>query len=183
MSRALLVVWLIMVVVVGGALTALHVLALPDQTPAWAPPTGQWAALHALSGKCGCSRRVADHLEQRRANVDLHERVALIDPTPGQAQRLRAAGFEVDEVTASQLETKYGLTAAPTFVLRRPNGAVAYSGGYAPRGNLPARDLELVSQAQQSPAPIAPYPLFGCAVSRQLQAAVDPLNLKFGAAP
>lgn len=183
MSKALLALWVLITVIIGGALTALHTVPLPAVTPAWQAPTGQWVALHVLSARCPCSRRVAVQLAARGAQRGVHEHVALIDATSAVSEPLRAAGFEVDALAGVDLEARYGVLAAPTLVLRRPDGSVAYAGGYAPRNTLPARDLEIFAQARASGADVPAYPTFGCAVSRQLQAAIDPLNLKYGDTP
>jgi hypothetical protein len=180
LSRFGLLLWALATVVVGGALMVLHDGVLPVQPLAAAAPTPRWTALHVLAAKCPCSMRVLNHLVERGPLPTLDERVALVDGTPALADRLTARGFQVDVVTAEQLETRYGGIAAPVLQLRRPDGTVAYQGGYAARANLPADDVRLIAAAQAG-QPAAPYPAFGCAVSRKLQDQMDPFRLKYAA--
>jgi hypothetical protein len=179
-ARVALVLWLTGTTALGGAVTALHVLTLPDQHPRQSvDATTAVTALHALAWKCPCSKRVVEALLARRPVAGVRERVALIDGPEETAAALRAQGFEVDPIDAATLEARYGLTGAPVLVVRR-SGVVAYLGGYAPRRNLPPVDAGLISSVSAGQSP-SPYPLFGCAVGKALQQQLDPLNLKYGA--
>jgi len=180
-SQVSLVAWAVGVVLLGAALTAVHALPLQVTPPnVGAKATGQWNTVHALATKCGCSKRLYQHLVSRRAMPGVPERVLLVDATPEWTAALEQAGFEVIALDAPTLRTEYGVEAAPLFGVRTPDGEVAYWGAYAAQRSAPPRDLELFERARAGARPDA-LPLFGCAVSRELQQRSDPLNLKYGA--
>jgi hypothetical protein len=193
-GRAALWVWGPATVVLVAALMVSHVLALPT------PPARSvelalarlgeaqgtragWRAFHVLYADCPCSRRVADSLVARGARQDISERVLFVraDGADGgdgaQAQRLRGAGFVVDPLTAEQLGERFGIAAAPAFFVVSPDGRVPYLGGYSDFKQGPAEDVRILGLVLGGARPEA-LPLFGCAVSRQLKASVDPLGLK-----
>jgi hypothetical protein len=180
--RGAFILWITGIILVGGALTAVHELPLEVSTPAReAPATPTWSMVHVLSTKCGCSKRILQHLVGRHvsADADVRERVVLIDATDEWRTQLEGAGFEVEAQDAAQLAQRIGVDAAPTLVVRRPDGSLAYSGAYAPKRGAPPRDLELLARARAGET-LDGFPLFGCAVSRELQERSDPLRLKYG---
>jgi hypothetical protein len=180
-SRASLLTWCLAVAALGGALTAAHELPLRvSPPPLGAPATQRWSVTHALATKCGCSKRVWAHLVKRGARSDVRERVLLVDATGEWQSALETAGFDVVPLEAGALRSEFGIEAAPLLVIRRPTGALAYSGAYAEKRSAPPRDEELISRAMQGEQ-LDALPLFGCAVSRELQERADPLNLKYGA--
>jgi hypothetical protein len=180
-SRVTLLVWAVGVVVLGSLLTAVHALPLRVSRPnVVAKGTGQWTTVHALATKCGCSKRLFQHLVARRAMPGVAERVLLVDATREWTVALEQAGFEVIALDAPTLRAEYGVEAAPLFGVRTPTGEVAYWGAYAAQRSAPPQDVELFERARAGARPDA-LPLFGCAVSRELQQRSDPLKLKYGA--
>lgn len=176
--RVLLSMWAAVTVMIGGWLTALHALPLESQR-AWSTPgSGRWSAVHVLDLKCPCSRAVLDRVRARGARHDITEVVALIHGKPEVQQSLEAAGFAVENVAPEQLEPELGVTAAPVLVVRAPDGTPRYVGAYAARRTRPPEDMGLIDAALAG-HPAAPFPLFGCAVSRALQQRLDPLHLKY----
>ncbi|MFT3713851.1 MAG: hypothetical protein QM817_39835 [Archangium sp.] len=164
-------------------MTALHELPLEVSRPApEAAATPRWSMVHALSTKCGCSKRVLQHLVQRRAMTDVREEVALIDATPEWQTQLEDAGFSVVSLEAEQLRERFGVDAAPVLIIRSPDGALSYSGAYSQKRGAPPLDVELLNRARAGETPEA-MPLFGCAVSRELQSRTDPFDLKYRAKP
>ncbi len=178
-ARWVVGLWLGLIVVIGGSVTALHFFTLPRQVPTvWSDP-GRWTAVHGLASKCPCSNRVIDHLLLRGPYPGVTERVALVDAKPEQFTALLERGFQVDRVTATELEQRYGLTGAPVLVIRRPDASLAYVGGHAATQAARPNDRPILASVVAGQT-VAPYPLFGCAVGRSLQRDVDPLNLKYG---
>lgn len=106
------------------------------------------------------------------------ERVALVEATAEWQEPLEEAGFTVEPVEGDALREQYGVDAAPVLVLRSPEGRLMYSGAYAEKRSAPPRDVELLARARAGEAPET-LPLFGCAVSRELQSRTDPLDLKY----
>jgi hypothetical protein len=160
----------------GGLLTLLHEGPLPAPEARAGEATGQWVMTHGLALRCPCSRRIVDYLVKRGATPTADERVLLVDATDEAQQRLLAAGFTVTSVSSEAL-TGMGFVAVPGLVIRRPDGSVAYAGAHAPKRSGPIDDLAIL-QAANGTAPIKPFAVLGCALSRALSDQTDPLALK-----
>jgi hypothetical protein len=136
---------------------------------------GGWASIHALFTECRCSQRIFEHLRTSDRPRDLHEIVLLVgDDHDAIATQLTRRGFEVVSTAAEQLDARYGIEGAPTFVLVDPARNVRYSGGYTTRQQGPdIRDLAIVNEIRQGDE-VADLPVFGCAISQRLKAVFDP---------
>jgi hypothetical protein len=184
-----LAVWLPAILVPGALLMASHLLTLPT------PPShdvqdaihssrlvgerGHWLALHVLYGKCACSQRVLDHLVSRGARHDVAERVLLVDGGPTLEDRLVGAGYAVERLSALDLRDRYHIESVPLLVVASPADEVRYIGGYTSRKQGPdVRDVAIIDDAIRGSSDPS-LPLFGCAVSKNLQKTLDPLGLKY----
>lgn len=204
LQRALLLPWALALLIGGSYLQAPHVLTLPVPAPGDAHLAGlahrpvvsaasprregaapRWQAVHILYSTCGCSQVVLRHLLARGAAAQggVVERIVAVDlaglTDGGAALRARAAerGFLVDAVTAEQLRSTYHVEAAPLLLVMDGSGAIRYVGGYSERKRGPVlRDGEIL-RALAAGRPVAPLPVFGCAVSASLQATLDPLRI------
>jgi hypothetical protein len=143
------------------------------------PETGRWTALHVLYTSCRCSQRILDHLWTRRALPGIDERVALVGPPGSHPALAAAAGYRVELLTPAELAARYGVVAAPLLLVADASGRIRYSGGYTDRKQGPEiRDGQIIAALLRDDTP-AELPLFGCAVSRELQRVLDPLRLKY----
>jgi len=194
---ALLLVWAVAVLVVGAALMAPHVVALPVPTPddsrlAFAmrslpgATAGRWSALHVLYEGCGCSARVLAHLMARRARADLNEQVLFVRDAPQAdpgaemtAVRARGAGFGFESVTPGELEQRYQIEAVPLLVVADAAGHIRYSGGYTDKSGAVEVDDVPIIDGVRSGLSVEARPVFGCAVSSRMQEAIDPLRIKY----
>jgi hypothetical protein len=189
LGKALLVLWLPAIVVPGALLMAAHVLTLP--APAAGDvgralgssrsesERGRLLAVHVLYGACPCSRRVVDHLVARGARRDVAERVLLVDGAPAIGAQLAGAGFLVEWLSADELHRRYHIESVPLLVVAGRDDTVLYMGGYTSAKQGPdIRDVAIIDEALAGGA-AASLPLFGCAVSRELQRKIDPLGLKY----
>ncbi len=142
--------------------------------------SGAWQMLHVVADGCRCSARVIDHLLQRGRYAGLGaEAVVVIGHRPDWERKLRALGFSYAELSGDAVAEKTGVEAAPTLVIIDPQGTVRYAAGYYKTWQLiEAQDAAILQQVKQGQDPV-PLPLFGCAFSQRLQAAVDPLRLKY----
>jgi hypothetical protein len=184
-----LAVWFVAMLLVGATLLGRHLLALPRpgaedaafarsiatlRTPGDA---GRWMAVHVLYADCGCSRRIVEHLLVTDRPKDVSERVLLVGTDVDLESRLTARGFPVTHVAPADLSERFGVQAVPLFVVAGPDGGVRYAGGYTARKQGPEpRDLDILADARAG-RPVDPLPVFGCAVSRQLQSTLNPLGL------
>jgi hypothetical protein len=195
LGRAFLAVWLPASVLAVAVVMSSHVLALPtpavhDLEAALARAPGlsavgagaavgeRWGAYHVLYADCPCSQRVADSLETRGALADVAEHVLLVGHDTARLQRLEARGFLVEELSPETLHNRFSVDAAPLFFAVAPDGTVPYLGGYSERSQGEPRDAEILARVTRGAHP-DPLPLFGCAVSRDLQARVDPFGIKY----
>jgi hypothetical protein len=187
--RVLFAAWCALSVTLVSALGAAHFYALPAPSVgdvALARAVGAVRAgrpqvlLHFLYAKCKCSRRIFDHLLARGALAHAAEQVVLVDGDAALAARLRSAGFAVSELASRELAQRYGVSAAPLLVVAGTADTPAYVGGYTTRKQgLEVEDVRIARDVARG-VPTALLPLFGCAVSEQLQRLLDPLGLKYG---
>jgi hypothetical protein len=173
-----LVAWMSGVVVMGAALTALHEVPLPVPSVERAAPAAAFRIRHGLSAMCPCSQRVMKWLERRGAVAGVDEQVLILDGDEATAAPLRERGYQVSLVDDAGMAAA-GIHAAPSLVIFRPDGEVAYAGAYAPRPQMDPIDLVLLDRARKGEI-VASMPLLGCAMSRSLQERLDPLHLKYG---
>ncbi len=185
-----LTLWVGVCVVVGGALLVFHLQPLPvppvqdpqlqaalasTATPA---EQGRWRLLHVMYARCPCSNKIIDDLLSSTRPGDVAERVVIVDASDVLRDRLQAGGFIVEAVDAPTLQQRYHLEAAPMLVVADDQGRVRYVGGYTERKQGPvSHDVEIVEQLRRGDR-LEGLPLFGCATSRSLQQAVDPLSLR-----
>lgn len=179
--------WAAGMTVISAYLLSGHLLTLPaprvddpilERAARLRQTQGEWLALHLLYADCGCSRRVVRHLERRGPSALAAERVVLVEPRPGDVERLEKAGFTVEEETREGLHQDFGAAAAPLLVLADPEGQLRYVGGYTDRKRGPdIEDLTLLHTVRDGGRP-QPLPLFGCAVNTTLAQQVDPLGLR-----
>lgn len=190
LAQLALTLWATVCVVVGGALLVFHLQPLPvppleDQqlqaalaASSTASEQGRWRLLHVMYARCPCSNKIIEHLLSSTRPVDVAERVVIVDASDTLRDRLRAAGFIVDVIDAPTLQQRYHLEAAPVLVVADDVGRIRYVGGYTERKQGPvSHDVEIVEQLRRGDR-LEGLPLFGCATSRTLQQAVDPLSLR-----
>ena len=184
----LILLWIPCTLIPVSLLMAGHILTLPkphidarlhqNLESAVAARPGSWFVLHVLAEDCQCSQGVLAHLLARGSEPGLFEKVLFIGNAEPTRSRLTARGFAFESITPEALQSRYGLEGAPMMVVANPHGEVAYSGGYASTRWGPPEDLAIV-RALARGTEVKPLPLFGCAVSQELQKQLDPLGLKY----
>jgi hypothetical protein len=120
-----------------------------------------------------------DHLTTRPHPRGVDEALLLVGEGPEMAARARAHGYRVVALRPEELKSRFNLSAAPLMVVADAAGRVRYAGGYTTHKQGPApQDLEILGSLMRKRS-VAELPVFGCAVSKQLQALLDPLGLKY----
>ncbi len=184
-QRIFFSVWFLLIALPAMTWMASHHVPLP-------PPSGTqsaqpssleagWRMVHVLAAECGCSGAVAEHLARRGATAGVAEEVWWIGETSGPTTPLAGSGFTVVPTSADTLQHRLGLEGAPWLLIYDPEGHLRYSGGYAattPRRGAALEDRTLLARVQSGET-VTPFPAYGCATSRRLQTALDPLGLKY----
>lgn len=139
-----------------------------------------WQLLHVVAEKCNCSSDVMTYLLSRGPSKEVAgEGVVLVGHRPDLESQFKAAGFHYQEMAPASVFENTGLEAAPTLVVVDDAGNIRYTGGYYQRRErTEALDLAILARVRQGKA-VSRLPSFGCAFTKRLQAAVDPLGLKY----
>ena len=192
-SRLVLALWAAGSLAIVGSLASAHWYSLP--VPARAKPElvralaarttanerGRFTVTHVLYAECRCSQRILEHLTHRGARRDVSESSLLIDPQPALTSQLLAAGYRVEVLRPSELQSRFAIESAPLLIVADPAQRVRYLGGYTEhKQSLDIRDGAIIDGVLAGDE-ASELPLFGCAVSRSLQKLMDPLGLKFSA--
>jgi hypothetical protein len=193
--RVALWAWFPAVLIVTATLMASHLLALPQPvrndpelvaalSGLRAPHTeGRWLAVHVLYAQCRCSQRLIDHLVSRPHPTNVTETVLLVGADAQIEQRVRAAGYRLVVVEPAQLTSRYHLSAAPLLAVLDPTRQVRYLGGYTrEKQGADPQDTRIIADLMHENT-VSELPLLGCAVSKELQAMLDPFGLRALANP
>jgi hypothetical protein len=194
-GRIVLSFWVPLALVVVGTLAVGHWWTLPKPDThdllvraairdRWQRgPADRWLGVHVLYSACKCSERILHHLVERRAMPDMTEAVVLVGSNAAYEGMVRGSGYDLEVVTPAQLAERYHFESAPMFAVMDPSGALRYLGGYTERKQgFDIQDVSIVERLRNEKS-VAELPLFGCAVSRSLQALLDPLGIKYRAEP
>jgi hypothetical protein len=184
----LVLLWIPCTLVPVSLLMAGHLLTLPkprvdarlrqNVTSAASANPGSWFVLHVLAEDCECSQEVVTHLLARGSESWFSEKVLFIGSEEPARSRLVARGFGFESITPEGLQAKYGLEGAPLMVVANQRSEIVYSGGYSRTRWGPPEDLAIV-RALTRGTEVKALPLFGCAVSQELQKRLDPFGLKY----
>jgi hypothetical protein len=189
--RYALWLWLPLAFVVTTTLMVGHWVTLPRPEPGDAQLTAAlegvrdarkergWLAAHVLYAQCSCSKKLLDHLTSRAHPAGVDEVLLLVGDGPEMAARASAHGYRVVSIKPEELKSRFNLSAAPLLVVADPAGHVRYTGGYTTHKQGPAPQDVAILASVMSTRQVAELPVFGCAVSKQLQALLDPLALKY----
>ncbi len=189
-GRTVLCVWAPLAFVAIGTLGVGHWWSLPkpdskdplvsaairDQ---WQISPGRWVGVHVLYSMCKCSERIVHHLVERRPMPGMAEVVVLVGANEELERMIREGGYQLEVLAPSQLSEKYHIQSAPMLAVMDPSSVLRYLGGYTERKQgLMIADATIIDRLRTE-RPVVELPLFGCAVSRSLQAMLDPLGIKY----
>jgi len=182
-----LTVWFCGCAFLLGSLAVTHVVALPG------PEDGSLQALlnslrelrvqergelvvHVLADDCSCTESLFNTLEKNGPDPDADEVMLFVGDNADKARRAVNAGYRFVSISQDQL-ADMGLESAPVLAIFNESNEVGYLGGYYdhPAATNPLdRKLRL---ALAEGEPVAPLPIYGCAVSERLQQAFDPYGI------
>jgi hypothetical protein len=197
-SRVAVPIWALGMLTVSASLMASHWITLPhpelginlkgfssqslfgsdDNTTKNAETKSSPLAFHFLYGDCPCSRRILKHVLMRSPVAGISERIVFVGKDPEMEAEAIRCGYEVDVVTPIELQAKYGIESVPLLVVTESTGKILYSGGYTSRKqSLDIHDKEIIEGIARGES-MDDFPLYGCAVSKELKSIIDPLGLK-----
>lgn len=192
MSQAVFTVWVVTLFLIATLLAAKHLYVLPSPDAndlalalALQGLTGNrtersWSVVHVLYARCRCSKSVLQHLAQSQRPRAVIEHV-LLAGTPSDEVSVRklltARGFSVHLTEPENLRKRYHVESAPLLLVTDGAKAVRYAGGYSERKqSLDLQDVQII-RGLMTEQKATRLPIFGCAVSRELQRLMDPLSL------
>jgi len=187
-GRALLAVWLGLALLGIASLGVSHTAPMPKPTPEQRlthalldlrSKPGSTLLVHVIYARCSCTERLFRHLVERRALPGFDETILFVGDDAAKRAAARKAGFRFATVTAAELASRFGLEVAPVLFAFTRDGQLAYAGGYFDRpAAVVALDGRIISGVQHGAQP-EPLPVYGCAVSPELQRSVDPLGIVY----
>ena len=184
LARFVLPIWALSMVLAGAALMVDHWVGLivsPVDGHAVVAlaraPSGRFTVAHVMYAACPCSRRIVAHLVERGPIEGVTEVVFVVGRLRAEPALL-GAGFSVVTVDVEAL-ARLGIDAAPSFVVVDSNGEVRHAGGYTShKQGLDYQDVAAVDALRNGDV-VTALPVLGCAMTRELQRALDPLLLKY----
>lgn len=176
----------------AAALYAISTLALPHMAPmaqasradrtiaalrALRETPGRGLVVHVIAAHCSCTERLFRHLVERKRFDGVDEIVLFAgDDARKQADASRA-GLRYATVTDDMLVQRFALEAAPVMFELDADGRLRYAGGYFDHPSaLRPLDESLHARIGRG-EPVAPLPVYGCAVGAALREKVDPLGI------
>lgn len=188
---AVFAAWGVLAFAVATSLAAVHFYTLPKPelgdvalVKALASLRGEgdarrWLAVHVLYAECRCSQRILAHLASSRRPQAVREKLLLVGDAEQRAaaNALLAGRLSVIGATADTLRARYHIESAPLLLLLDADDVVRYAGGYSERKQgIALRDVQIIEELAAKRRP-AELPLFGCAVSKELQRVLDPMSV------
>lgn len=182
--------WALATLLISSVLMADHWIGLPLPEPGEATlqaalarlepsAAGRWQLVHVLYAECRCSDRALAYLSGSARPLGVVERVLWAGESGERLAHARARGFLVHEVSRAALEREFGLRSAPLLIVVDAAGTPRYAGGYTVRKQgLDYQDLEILAELRRGGS-AERLPAYGCAVSDELQSAVDPIGIKY----
>jgi hypothetical protein len=191
-SRTAFWVWAALSFVAASSLTAAHLYALPKPARTdlvlvhalnalRADGDGGLLAVHVLYARCRCSARILQHLAAEPRPAGVTEKLLLVGSNPELEPELlvlAARKVQVVETSAIELRDRYHVQAAPLFLVLGRDGRLLYSGGYTQRKQGAVFEDTAILRKLAADENVIELPLFGCALSRDLQRLLDPFALR-----
>lgn len=188
LSRFALLIWASLLTMTISYLMVGHWVALPNNQPVLDNDqivrinmelASQLHVQHILSQSCPCSHRIAKHLASRWPIPSVAEQIVVVESPNDTTSMVFPDAYSVKRISADQLMEEYAIESAPLLLVADSAGKVVYSGGYTARKQgFEIRDYEIISSLLRGES-VDALPIYGCAVSKRLRRAVDPLGLKY----
>jgi hypothetical protein len=189
LGKALLVVWAVVCLLGIATLAVSHTAALPGTDAgerlvraalALRSDASRPFLVHVISADCSCTNRLVKHILERGPFPEAGEVILFIGSDNAKRAAAERAGFRFAELAPQEFAKRFALEAAPVLLAFDTKGQLRYAGGYYERAAaLFPQDEKLQAKLAQGATP-EPLPVYGCAVSRKLRDAVDPLGIVYG---
>jgi hypothetical protein len=188
LAHAALAAWAIIALVGMASLALPHIVPMPQppreerlarSLAALRQESGGHFLVHVIAAGCSCTERLFAHLLERRRFAGTEEIIVFVGEDARKAAAARGAGFAYVTVSAAELASRYGLESAPVLLALDAGNRMRYAGGYFSHpSTLVPLDEGIHAALARGEGP-EPLPVYGCAVSRGLREAVDPLGIVY----
>ena len=185
-----IIVWLLSCTAVIGALSMGHVVALPTVEDSMvskfkadllryqtAENSTEFVA-HILADDCSCTLSLTRHLLKYGPRPDSEELILYVGNDKKFEDAALAAGFSFKAIEATDL-LGMGLESAPILAVFDTEKNLKYVGGYYDHPAAVRPLDQKIRDSLQLTQAIEPLPIFGCATSKRLQEAFDPLGIVY----
>ncbi|WP_127717988.1 hypothetical protein [Halobacteriovorax sp. HLS] len=183
------------VIGVSYAITMMHSWHYVDLSPSSTedfklasilPEVKDHGVVHFLTPKCSCSKSIFEHLNSRGplGKTVASEVVILIDDDKEEFLKpLKKNGFQVYNYSTAQMKDEFStsIKGVPLLVIYNKSKDVRYVGGYSDASITPLTQINIKNYllTLNEGRKIASKPVIGCSVSKEYQAILDPLGLKY----
>lgn len=135
--------------------------------------------VHVVYQNCSCTRNLLEHLADRRSSSKLQEVLLYVGQRDSRSKLAEKAGYQVHYIDRASLQSTYAIEAAPLLLVVDESGQIRYLGGYyRTPATVKPMDQEIIKAVLHSHDSAETLPLYGCAVSQNLQDQIDPLQLQ-----
>ena len=190
LGKIFLVLWIIIVSTVISFQMAGHLLTMPipknlekmsekiDELKGSKSITG----LHIVFDKCSCTNSLINSLLRNPSKSEVDEFVLWVGTKESlgvtRETNLSKLGYNIIYLTPETLKHRFGVEVAPILVLKEGED-LRYLGGYYDRpGSTQSYEKEIIEAVLTRKIPKS-LPVYGCAVSQDLQKIIDPLSILY----
>jgi hypothetical protein len=187
-GKLLLAAWAVVTLVAISSLAVSHTAAMPEPARggrlagaalALRQDASRPFLVHVISARCSCTERLFAHLMERGAFPGTGEVVLFVGEDAAKQAAAARAGFRFLALSAEDLARRFELEAAPVLLAFDASGRMRYAGGYFSHpSTIFPQDASIHAELAQGATP-RPLPVYGCAVSANLQKKVDPLGIVY----
>lgn len=183
-----LTAWFAVIVVGMASLMLSHVFAMPvpsderrlvEALQQWRRSSDKPFAVHVIYQNCSCTDLLVEELFARGPRDGWEEVIAFVDAPRARKQLAEAHAFASVSLDSKQLKEALGIEAAPVLVVLDSDNQLAYVGGYFQTpATIDPQDAAILRGLERHNS-LKLLPIYGCAVSAELQSQTDPLGIKY----
>ena len=189
LGKIFLFFWIIIVSTIISFQMAGHLLTMPvpkdlerlDKQLNLLTGSEKFTGLHILFDKCSCTNSLIKSLLKHPSSKEINESILWVGTKESlgvRAEKFLEFGYRIIYTDTASLKQNFGVEVAPILALKEGK-IFRYLGGYYDRpGSTLSHEKAIIKAvlAQQTPKSL---PVYGCAVSDDLQNIIDPLSILY----